>query len=108
MFEEIGTYACADLFKSILRKRIKPLINGACLAGINTAKNLQCEDSSKMAHTPGEQVALFLNSTIVSSLSRNDDQLARSLFDFLRLVILHEEDSKMGIHNVSRIFSMLL
>lgn len=108
MFDEIGTYACADLFKSILRKRVKPLINEVCLAGINTAKNLQCENSSKMPHTPGEQVALFLNSTIVSSLSRNDDQLARSLFDFLRLVILHEEDSKMGIHNVSRIFSMLL
>merc|ERR1712130_504796 len=37
----------------------------------------------------------------------NDDRLVRSICAFLRLVISYEEDSKMGLHNVARIFSIL-
>jgi len=106
MFDEIGTYACADLLKTILRKRAEPLITPACLQGFNTARELQVSESWDLPHTPDEQVSLFLNSTF-SLLPRQDSRLVRGVCEFLRLVVLYEEDSKMGLGNVSRIFSML-
>ena len=94
----LSAFECADLLKSILRKRACALIPDELQQAIGVAQGLQ--DTTRVL------VSRFINSHL-SVVAGKDQLLIRGVLNMLREVIVHVEESKMGAANVASIFALI-
>lgn len=103
----MGIYGVADLIKSLLRTSAEFLVTAdqyEQLQQITELFNSSPPDSNFSA----EQLTTFFVNSIFSTQRTAKRKLLLSIFEFLRLVILNEEESKMGSNNLAIIFGGIL
>jgi len=107
LYEELGVFGVADLIKTLLDKGKNSLIDGIRFMQLSMLSEVIQSPINHEDRTAAEFAPLFINS-VLSSLPKSNYRLLIKLLNFLTLVITHEEESLMGLQNVSTLFGSIL
>jgi len=107
MLDSLGVFGCADLLKNLLSGLEYPLVDGYSVENIQSIMKAVCSKAAEAKYCRDQLLSFYLHA-VLRRLPKRSYKVLTEILQFLCKIIEHEEQSKMGKHNIATVFVPLL
>ena len=99
MLDSLGVFGCADLLKNLLSGLEYPLVDGYSVENIQSIMKAVCSKAAEAKYCRDQLLSFYLHA-VLRRLPKRSYKVLTEILQFLCKIIEHEEQSKMGKHNI--------